>query len=556
MANSPPVAANPKTAWESVCESAARQSGCAGFDLNLAAYAGRWAVLEDLALAFIRTALVQLGAFRAAGESHSVESLADRCGIATGYQKLVHAWLVRLSRAGLLRQDGPIFTALQTFAVPDMPQKLTAADRAFQGDRIFLDYVLRCGEELPRILTGRTSALETIFPAGDFTLAEDLYERAPLSAYFRAICRAALEGLVRGRREGTLRILEIGAGTGSTASALLPVLPPEAAEYHFTDVSDIFLNHAEGKFAAYPFVQYGRLDIEHSGGPQSYAEGSFDAVVAANSLHATRDIRATISHVRSLLAPGGILILCEATEYLAWFDVTTALIEGWQRFEDGLRGEHPLLSPESWKSALLEGGFEGVSVYPEPGSPAEVLAHRVLVARNSAAKGAAPDSRPVGDMLPAQARTGTKKREKPLEAASAFLAALREAAPLQRHEELVSLIKRQIAEMLRLPSEAQLDRRRRLTELGLDSLMAIELSGRLRKALQLDRPLSSTLIFDHPTLDALATYVECDVLHLGVETGAAGNGSGPDLASSRAEELDQLTDEEVEAILLKKLQTL
>jgi hypothetical protein len=68
--------------------------------------------------------------------------------------------------------------------------------------------------------------------------------------------------------------------------------------------------------------------------------------------------------------------------------------------------------------------------------------------------------------------------------------------------------------------------------------------------------LSSTLIFDHPTLDALATYVECDVLHLGVETGAAGNGSGPDLASSRAEELDQLTDEEVEAILLKKLQTL
>jgi len=556
IANSPPPASDPKSEWESVCDAAGRQSRCARFDLNVAAYPQRWTALEELALAWMRRALVELGAFQAAGESHTAESLLAHCGIASGYQKLVHAWLMRLARAGVLRQEGGRFSAIEALTVPDLPAMLSAADKLFEGDRIFLDYVLRCGQNLARILTGRMSALETLFPAGDFTLAEDLYERAPMSDYFRAIGRAALEGFVRARRGGTLRVLEIGAGTGSTASALLPVLPPDATEYYFTDVSDIFLNQAEQKFAAYPFVRYGRLNIEQSGGEQSYPEGSFDVVVATNVLHATRDIRTTIAHVRSLLAPGGILLLCEATEYLAWFDVTTALIEGWQLFEDGLRGEYPLLPPEVWKSALLEGGFEEVAVYPEPGSPAEVLAQRVLVARNNAAMRGLRDWQPVRESEAARAGAGREKSssEKASQAASAMLAALREAPPLQRHEELVSLMRRQIAEMLRLPSVDEVERKRRLTDLGLDSLMALEFSGRLRKVLQLDRPLSSTLIFDHPTLDALATYVETDVLHLAEEIEAADEVA--DLTSARAQELEQLDDEEVEAILLKKLQAL
>ena len=255
------------------------------------------------------------------------------------------------------------------------------ADALLGQDRVFLDYVLRCGENLVKILTGHMSPLETIFPGGEFGLAEDLYERAPVAAYFRDICRAALEGFVRGRRAGTYRVLEIGAGTGSTASALLPVLAPVASEYYFTDVSELFLNHARHKFAAYPFVRYGHLDMELDPASQSYPAGEFDVVAATNVLHATRDIRATIQRVKSLLAPGGILILCEATDHLPWFDVTTGLIEGWQLFEDGLRDDNPLLPSDAWKSALLAGGFEAVSIFPESGSRAEALAQRVLVAK-------------------------------------------------------------------------------------------------------------------------------------------------------------------------------
>ena len=543
----PIPATSGQSEWNSVCEAASYQSRHGSFDLRVAAYPGRWAVLDRLSQAFISEVLVRFGVFRTAGETHSAGSLVERCGIATSYRKLIHAWLARLGRDGVLRQEGDRFTAVQPLTAPDMARIRSEADAAFEGDRIFLDYVLRCGQNLANIVSGRTNPLETLFPGGDFTQAEDLYERAPLSAYFRAIGRSALEAFVRSRRQGDFRVLEVGAGTGSTASALLPVLPPNATEYHFTDVSESFLNYAKRKFAAYPFVRYAHLNIELDD-VQAYNPGGFDVVAATNVLHATKDICATARHVKSLLAPGGILILCECTESFPWFDVTTALIEGWQRFEDGIRGEQPLLDQATWQSVLLDAGFETVSVFPEPGSPAEALGQRVFIAKAPGVGGSIRQA-----PIAIQPRT----TEPPFQAALAeqpVLPVLLEAPPLQRHENLVSLMRQHIAAMLRFSSPDRVERKRRLTELGLDSLLALEFSSRVTKSLGLGQPLSSTLVFDHPTLDDLATYIESEVLHL-TERPEASDRLTESL-DARADELAQLPDEEVEAILLRKLQAI
>jgi uncharacterized membrane protein YccC len=93
-----------------------------------------------------------------------------------------------------------------------------------------------------------------------------------------------------------------------------------------------------------------------------------------------------------------------------------------------------------------------------------------------------------------------------------------------------------------------------LTELGLDSLLALEFSSRVTKSLGLGQPLSSTLVFDHPTLADLATYIESEVLHL-TERPEASDRLTESL-DARADELAQLPDEEVEAILLRKLQAI
>ena len=535
------------TEWEWVREAAERQSQQCPMGLGVAQYPERWAMLDKLTSAYIVLTLRKFGVFQTAGEKHSAESLIGKCGIKGPYEKLLQRWLTKLANEGWLERDGEQFGSARALPAMEIGAMLDEAGKSFSGDRTFLDYAAACGEKLHDVLSGKESPLETLFPGGSFALAEELYESSPVAVYFNLIARATLEGYLRSHRQALVRVLEIGAGTGSTASALIPALPPDEAEYHFTDVSDIFLNHGERKFASYPFVHYGQLDIERNGAEQGYSDGSFEVIAATNVIHATRDLRATMANVKSLLAPGGILILSEATDYLPWLDITVALIEGWQRFEDGYRGDHPLLLAKTWESILQDSGFERIASFPDPQSPAEILGRHVIVAR-VANTGVRVIQEPA-------ASTGSRRqKQEDLNVVGALeLAALLDAPPEQRHENLVGLVRRQIAEMLRFDAPERVERKRRLIDMGLDSLMAVDLRNRLGKSLQLERPLSATLFFEHPTLDALVDYLERDVLKFTRETEPAPPTVDP--MAYRAGQLEDLDDEEVEAILLKKLES-
>lgn len=158
-----------------------------------------------------------------------------------------------------------------------------------------------------------------------------------------------------------LRVLEIGAGTGATSAAVLPHLADAVGEYVFTDISPLFTRQAEERFGDYPFVRGQVLDIERSPIAQGFAAGHFDVVLAANVLHATRDLKQSLDHVRELLKPGGWLVLLEVTESRAWLDLTFGLLDGWWRFADrDLRPAYPLLSADRWRSLLI------AAVSPKP----------------------------------------------------------------------------------------------------------------------------------------------------------------------------------------------
>jgi len=165
----------------------------------------------------------------------------------------------------------------------------------------------------------------------------------------------------------TLKILEIGAGTGSTTSQILPRLPARRTEYLFTDVSEVFTQTAKAKFRDFPFVRYGALDIEIDPIQQGYADHHFDMILASNVFHATKDILETVRHTRQLLAPGGSLVLLEGTRPQYWMDLIFGLTEGWWRYTDtDLRPAHPMLSSQQWIDLLSTSGFDQVVALPAP----------------------------------------------------------------------------------------------------------------------------------------------------------------------------------------------
>jgi len=75
---------------------------------------------------------------------------------------------------------------------------------------------------------------------------------------------------------------------------------------------------------------------------------------------------------------------------------------------------------------------------------------------------------------------------------------------------LSSQVQATVAEVLGFASAQALDPQRGFAEQGLDSLMAVQLRSRLETAL--DRPLSATVAFDHPNVEALVTHLLRDVL--------------------------------------------
>ncbi len=134
--------------------------------------------------------------------------------------------------------------------------------------------------------------------------------------------------------------------------------------------------------------------------------------------------------------------------------------------------------------------------------------------------------------------------------ANPLLARLRAAGDGRKRSVLVEHLREQVRRALGFESGHPIDDRQPLSELGLDSLMAVELRNALGVSLGLARPLPATLMFDFPTIEALADFLGARVLGFAPAASARPDRPGAALV----DEIAALTELEAERLLIAELE--
>ena len=344
---------------------------------------------KELIAHFVAAALQEL----APGQAGYTVTALTTAGVSPQQRRLLERLIDLAVRQGVLQQipsrEAGGESAWRTVRTPEPGRLLTDLLDGFPVMAPELLMYARCGPQLSGVLTGAVDPMQLLFSDTE-RLAELHYTASVVNQFLNRLAGELLAGIVDAWPAGrVMRILEVGAGTGSTTAWLLPLLPAERTAYSYTDISSGFFPRAARRFARFPFVEYRTLDLDRDPAEQGFAPGSFDVVVAANVLHATSDVRRALRYVGDLLGDGGQLLAVEFHDN-DLFVPCYGLLDSASAFTDTDLRRDTLLSRDQWSDLLRSCGFADLTRLSDREGPVREMCS-VMLASRSPASPAAPD---------------------------------------------------------------------------------------------------------------------------------------------------------------------
>lgn len=450
-------------------------------------------LLVDIVWTYFRT----MGLFERSEDT--IEGFMDRAGVIAIYQKWLEEW-IRLFEAetylkshhGVLALTKPRELDQQTLWNDWEKEKESwLGNENLKSQIVLIDAVLK---DLVDILTGKKLSTQIIFPNSSVELVEGVYKNNPIADYFNQALSNKIIDYVKLRlaheSSPNIRIIEVGAGTGATSALVLKKLKNyqhAIKEYCYTDISNAFLNHAEKSYGAdNPFLTYGILNIEKEIADQNYDTGAYDIVIGSNVLHATKNVRITMRHVKSLLKKNGLVFMNEFVINSLFSHMTFGLLEGWWYYEDQavrLSGS-PGLDEKNWRKVLKDEGFRSTACIV---NSSQGLEQQIIIAESD------------GFIRVAQRKQDdifTPTNVSPIVAV--------ERNKQEGSETVEAILLVQLADSLRIDKH-KIEIDEPFSTYGLDSILAVSLTKTINEKLGIE--LDVTALFEHSTIGQLSDFV-------------------------------------------------
>ena len=180
--------------------------------------------LDEIAIRFVINALRELGFAWHVGSIISEDELDRR--VPARHRPKVSRVLSRLVERGLLQLAECVYRV--ELPVPEQAPEKLLRELERDGSLPECDLIRRAGAALAAIWRGDIEPLTFLFPDGSTDKAAQFYSEARLLAGYNHLAGEVVRLFAEALPDGeSMRILEVGAGTGGLTMHLLPQLPAE-----------------------------------------------------------------------------------------------------------------------------------------------------------------------------------------------------------------------------------------------------------------------------------------------------------------------------------------
>ena len=362
-----------------------------------------------------------------------------------------------------------------------------------------------CLENLEKVMKGKILATEVIFPNTSMELVDGIYKGNEAVDNVNKIAELSIikyiESKINDLKPGEkIEILEIGSGTGGTSSGVLRQISKwsEKIEYNYTDISLGFINYGKRKYGNdYDFMKFDLLDIEKDVKSQGFESGKFDIVLAANVIHATKNLNNTLKNVKYLLKRNGWFVLNEATQKQDFLTLTFGLTSGWWLYEDeeNRLKNAPLLDTKLWTRILEENGFVNVNILGDEYNLNNGLSQNIIVSESNGII-----EIDINDN--AKENVSSNIKEKKNEAVDVVSCEGEDNAI--NKEYVQSIIENSLYNVLQIDG-IKIDIDTPFNDLGVDSIMAVEIINLINEKLNIS--LNPTDLFNYATIEELTNHI-------------------------------------------------
>jgi SAM-dependent methyltransferase len=355
--------------------------------------------MDEAVLFSMLFALQSQGTLTKTEHVYSEAEILSTSNVVPRHQNLILSWLQILTERGHLKQRGEYFIGTDLVTLDMVRQRWDLVKEVWDGklgSRMSIDYLITNAEQLPQLMSDRQQAALLLFPDGRMDVANALYRDTITARYLNKSVAEAVIRIAAGKQassntlsnassKDSLRVLEIGAGTGATTDVVAHRLKTSVSErlkpeYLFTDVSNFFLAAARERFKDCPWMRFQIVDIDQNLFEQGLKPESADIVIAAGMLNNARDTDKTIQGLMQSLVPGGWMLITEPTREFMEILISQAFMM--TRPEDDRKNtKTTFLSVKQWLDVFHQAGAQEVVTLPDEEHPLAHLGQKLFVVR-------------------------------------------------------------------------------------------------------------------------------------------------------------------------------